>query len=202
MTPLMYSSAPGVVKRRLRYARRFSSVDSTPIVSKRFLIVPVLSSAARIPFPSATSAAAVSCSSVFGMETPWSLSSCLGFHYGRATIAEAGGRSSAGRALASQAKGRGFEPRRPLLLDKPKPGRLGIPKTAFGFARHGYVGPVRVLAPMAVATVVAALAMGANAAAQQTGTLVVRLATDPAPPGVTWKYSGAGPAFKLGQAAT
>jgi hypothetical protein len=104
--------------------------------------------------------------------------------------------------LASQAKGRGFEPRRPLLLDKPKPGRLGIPKTAFGFARHGYVGPVRVLAPMAVATVVAALAMGANAAAQQTGTLVVRLATDPAPPGMTWKYSGAGPAFKLGQAAT
>src|SRR5438876_6814878 len=72
MTPLMYSSAPGVVKSRLRYARRFSSVDSTPIVSKRFLIVPVLSSAARIPFPSATSAAAISCSSVFGME-----SSCL-----------------------------------------------------------------------------------------------------------------------------
>src|SRR5881398_2638015 len=59
MTPLMYSSAPGVVKRRLRYARRFSSVDSTPIESKRFLIVPVLSSAARIPFPSATSARAV-----------------------------------------------------------------------------------------------------------------------------------------------
>ena len=55
---------------------------------------------------------------------------------------------------------------------------------------------------MAIATVAAALAMGANAAAQQTGTLVVRLATDPAPPGVTWKYSGAGPAFKLGQAAT
>src|SRR2546421_421084 len=65
MTPLMYSSAPGVVKRRLRYARRFSSVDSTPIVSKRFLMVPVLSSAARIPFPSATSAAAVSWSSAF-----------------------------------------------------------------------------------------------------------------------------------------
>src|SRR6476646_8171289 len=71
MTPLMYSSAPGVVKRRLRYARRFSSVDSTPIVSKRFLMVPVLSSAARIPFPSATSAAAVSCSSMFDMESPW-----------------------------------------------------------------------------------------------------------------------------------
>src|SRR6201984_606512 len=64
MTPLMNSSAPGVVKRRSRYARRFSSVDSTPIVSKRFLIVPLDSSAARIPFPSATSARAGSCSSL------------------------------------------------------------------------------------------------------------------------------------------
>src|SRR5579884_3658395 len=112
MTPLMNSSTPVVVKRRLRYARRFSSVDSTPIVSKRFLIVPSLSSAARIPFPSATSARAVSCSSVCGMEV-----SCLAvsrIHYGRATIAATGGRSSVGRALASQAKGRGFEPRRPL----------------------------------------------------------------------------------------
>src|SRR6476620_8080365 len=34
-------------------------------------MVPVLSSAARIPFPSATSAAAVSCSSMFDMESPW-----------------------------------------------------------------------------------------------------------------------------------
>src|SRR5919199_518306 len=41
----MYSSAPSVV--------------STPIASNRFLIVPSLSSAARIPFPSATSARAV-----------------------------------------------------------------------------------------------------------------------------------------------
>src|SRR5579859_551783 len=70
MTPETYSSAPGVVKSSSRYARRFSSVDSTPIESKRFLIVPVLSSAARIPFPSATSAAAVSCSSVCDMESP------------------------------------------------------------------------------------------------------------------------------------
>src|SRR5437868_6511776 len=71
MTPLMYSSAPGVVKRRSRYARRFSSIDSTPIVSKRFLIVPLDSSAARIPFPSATSARAVSCSSLFDMNLPF-----------------------------------------------------------------------------------------------------------------------------------
>src|SRR5204862_253676 len=40
-----------------------SSVESTPIASKRFLIVLSLSSAARIPLPSATSARAV-CSSV------------------------------------------------------------------------------------------------------------------------------------------
>src|SRR4029078_6628678 len=62
MTPLMYSSAPGVVKRSSRYARRVSSVDSTPIESKRFLIVPSLSSAARIPLPGATSARAISSS--------------------------------------------------------------------------------------------------------------------------------------------
>jgi hypothetical protein len=61
---------------------------------------------------------------------------------------------------------------------------------------------VRVFAPMAVATVAGALALGANAAAQQTGTLVVRLVTDPAPSGAAWTYSGAGSAFKLGRAAT
>src|SRR5205823_9201672 len=67
MTPLMYSSTPGVVKSMSRYARRVSSVDSRPIESKRFLIVPVLSSAARIPLPSATSAFAVSCSSLLAI---------------------------------------------------------------------------------------------------------------------------------------
>jgi hypothetical protein len=49
-----------VVKRRSRYARRLSSVDSISIESKRFLIVPSLSSAARMPLPGATSARAVS----------------------------------------------------------------------------------------------------------------------------------------------
>src|SRR6266540_2874132 len=73
MTPLMNSSAPSVVKRSSRYARRFSSVDSTPIESKRFLIVPSLSSAARIPFPSATSCRAVvsrSVASIVAMPIP------------------------------------------------------------------------------------------------------------------------------------
>ena len=60
ITPLMCSSLPSVVKSISRYARRLSSVDSTPIESKRFLIVPSLSSAARIPLPGATSAFAIS----------------------------------------------------------------------------------------------------------------------------------------------
>src|ERR671911_2202701 len=64
MTPLTNSSRPGVVKSMSRYARRVSSVDSSEIESKRFLIVPELSSAARIPLLSATRALAVSCSSL------------------------------------------------------------------------------------------------------------------------------------------
>src|SRR5688572_18201223 len=67
MTPLTYCSRSGVVKSMSRYARRFSSVDSSPIESKRFAIVPELSSAARIPLSSATSALAVSCSSLAAM---------------------------------------------------------------------------------------------------------------------------------------
>ncbi len=50
---------PSVVNSRSRYARRFSSVDSTSIVSNRFLIVPLDSSAARSPLPGATMAFAV-----------------------------------------------------------------------------------------------------------------------------------------------
>jgi hypothetical protein len=61
---------------------------------------------------------------------------------------------------------------------------------------------MRMLAPIAVAAAAGALAVGATGAPQQTGTLVVRLVTDPAPAGATWKYSGAGSTFRLGQAAT
>ena len=60
---------------------------------------------------------------------------------------------------------------------------------------------MRALAPIAVA-VAGALALGATASAQQTGTLVVRLMTDPTPAGATWNYSGAGSAFGLGGGAT
>jgi hypothetical protein len=53
---------------------------------------------------------------------------------------------------------------------------------------------------------VAALALAAlavsSAGATDTGTLVVRLVTDPTPAGVTWTYAGAGSAFRLGTGAT
>jgi len=52
----------------------------------------------------------------------------------------------------------------------------------------------------ALAVAVAALASSAHAA--DTGTLVVRLVTDPAPAGVTWTYAGAGSTFRLGTGAT
>lgn len=61
---------------------------------------------------------------------------------------------------------------------------------------------MRVLAAIAVVAAAGALALGATAAPQQTGTLVVRLVTDPTPSGATWKYSGAGAAFKLGSNVT
>src|SRR5437867_2766162 len=55
ITPLINSPAPAVVNKSSRYARRFSSVEGTLMLFNRFSIVPELSSAARIPFPGATS---------------------------------------------------------------------------------------------------------------------------------------------------
>jgi hypothetical protein len=79
ITPLMWSSMPAVVKRRSRYARRFSSVDSTSMLSKRFLIVPLDSSAASSPFPGATLALAVLASFSVSIR---SLLVASGFAYG------------------------------------------------------------------------------------------------------------------------
>jgi len=59
MTPLMNSAAPGEVKSISRYVRRLCSVDWIPSVSNRLVKVGIVSSAARIPFPSATSASAM-----------------------------------------------------------------------------------------------------------------------------------------------
>jgi hypothetical protein len=48
----------------------------------------------------------------------------------------------------------------------------------------------------------AAAASAAGAAGRETGTIVVRLVTDPSPPGVSWSYSGLGAPFRLGTGAT
>jgi hypothetical protein len=53
---------------------------------------------------------------------------------------------------------------------------------------------------VAVAALVLAVLAG-SARAADSGTLVVRLVTDPAPAGVTWTYAGAGMAFRLGTGA-
>jgi hypothetical protein len=45
-------------------------------------------------------------------------------------------------------------------------------------------------------------ASGAGAAGRQTGSVVVRLATDPSPSGVSWSYSGLGAPFTLGSGGT
>src|SRR5204862_7748959 len=55
--------------------------------------------------------------------------------------------------------------------------------------------------------IVAALSLGvavaaAGAAPDAGGTIVVRLVTEPAPPGVDWSYSGVGQAFRLGTSGT
>src|SRR5688572_993236 len=67
ITPLMYSAMRGARNSSSRYARRLSSVLSTPIASKRLLMVLVLSSAARMPLPGATSARATSAISGTGV---------------------------------------------------------------------------------------------------------------------------------------
>ena len=54
----------------------------------------------------------------------------------------------------------------------------------------------------AVLAVAVSCVPSAGAAGTQTGTLIVRLVTDPSPPGVSWSYSGAGTTFKLGVGAS
>src|SRR5215210_4346042 len=59
ITPDRYSPMPSVVNSISRYARRESSVDSMPTASKRFPMVPMLSSAASMPLPGGTNSIAV-----------------------------------------------------------------------------------------------------------------------------------------------
>jgi len=59
--------------------------------------------------------------------------------------------------------------------------------------------------PLALGALVAAslvVAAAPYARMAETGTLVIRLVTDPAPPGVSWSYGGAGASFQLGLAAS
>src|SRR3954469_17805227 len=67
MTPLMYCPNPFVVNSMSRYARRFSSTLSTLMLLKRRSIVPVLSSAARMPLHEATMAFAIAARSLDGI---------------------------------------------------------------------------------------------------------------------------------------
>src|SRR5919202_2283053 len=79
ITPLMCSAEPSVVNSRSRKARRSSSLGSSPsrIGSRRLFIVPVLSSAARMPLPSATISRAVAWMSFFSLIDPPIVSSPL-----------------------------------------------------------------------------------------------------------------------------
>jgi hypothetical protein len=53
-----------------------------------------------------------------------------------------------------------------------------------------------------VAALLPVLSASATAAGRATGTVIVRLVTDPSPPGVTWSYSGLGAPFRLGTGST
>src|SRR5205823_10589029 len=55
---------------------------------------------------------------------------------------------------------------------------------------------------LGAALLAGALASAVAAAGRETGTVVVRLSTDPAPPGVSWTYSGLGSPFQLGRGGT
>ena len=63
MQPEMYSPRSGVRKSSSRYERRFSSSLATPIGAKRLPMVPLDSSAARMPLPPHAMALAVAASS-------------------------------------------------------------------------------------------------------------------------------------------
>src|SRR5438309_8790675 len=67
----------------------------------------------------------------------------------------------------------------------------------------GYTGTMKQSSfPAAAALVMAFLVSTAGAAGLQTGSVVVRLVTDPSPPGVSWSYSGLGAPFQLGVGGT
>lgn len=62
--------------------------------------------------------------------------------------------------------------------------------------------PAYVCAALAVCVIASAVAGGAAGAAAETGTVIVRLAIDPAPAGIGWSFSGLGQRFMLGSPAS
>src|SRR5256885_15571678 len=67
----------------------------------------------------------------------------------------------------------------------------------------GYTGTMKRSSFLAAAALVMAfLVSTAGAAGLQTGSVVVRLVTDPSPPGVSWSYSGLGAPVQLGISGT
>src|SRR5262249_53024106 len=95
---------------------------------------------------------------------PFSLLRAARYSVGASVSSVRRGRSSAGRALASQAKGRGFEPRRPLQ---------GKPRTSGAFRLVWPLAPCRELAPAAGRISDPATRGGADA-----GSRLARAATD------------------------
>jgi hypothetical protein len=73
-------------------------------------------------------------------------------------------------------------------------------------AQDGYSGRVTwsrlLIGAVLLQPAIAVLAPPAGAGARETGSVVVRLVTDPSPPGVSWSYSGVGSPFQLGLDAT
>src|SRR5439155_1507580 len=60
----------------------------------------------------------------------------------------------------------------------------------------------RTVAALVAVAAAAVPVSAAGAARSGSDTIVVRLMTDPSPPGVDWSFSGIGPAFRLGTAGT
>src|SRR5207245_1351473 len=85
-------------------------------------------------------------------------------------------------------------------------GRPGLTARRSALADRRYIRSMTWSSRLTQAALVLALstaaASAAGAARQETGSVVVRLVTDPSPPGVSWSYSGLGAPFQLGIGGT
>ena len=78
ITPEHRASNPGAVNKSSRRACLLACVFSTPMEPSRLPIVPVLSSAARMPLPGAASARAVATSSAAWGDAKCDMGACFG----------------------------------------------------------------------------------------------------------------------------